>query len=265
MQIVFSKDGDLASLFAVLGDFFTTRPNNSRSREALGDAEEEEAVGEGLKESEGGEVTQGEVAQEEGEEGVGEKGGEGGETEPPTHDEYDEPVDGDAPQALPSCPTTPVKKTLSFEGDDDPMNELLAFRMGGESMVKPTPSPGPTWAPSPGHGSPTSPSALADSWEWVQKELARVEYLGSIPIKPRYFLAINKCPIDRFLEHKNMFFRSLVKIPPKSVFRVPVGSSYLFLCDILKCTQGMKWNSESCPSWGRKPNRAGTLMLQVWY
>lgn len=69
---------------------------------------------------------------------------EGGESEAGelAEDPYVEEV-GDANQP----PTTPQKKLLRMGSDeDDSLNECLAFHMGGESMLKPTPSP--AWAKS---------------------------------------------------------------------------------------------------------------------
>ena len=70
--------------------------------------------------------------------------------------------------------TTPVKRTLTFDEDGDPMNELLAWRMGGDSMLKPTPSPGSNWDPNFRGEKVSSPVALDES-EQIEREIALLE------------------------------------------------------------------------------------------
>lgn len=63
-------------------------------------------------------------------------------------------------------PMTPRKNPPNV--DVDPMNESLAFRMGGETMLKPTPSPGSPWT----H---RKPEDRAKEIDFVQSEIDRLE------------------------------------------------------------------------------------------
>lgn len=164
-----AKDPEVAKMFAVLGNFFSIRGANQRNDQYPVPDEEQEEV-------DGGD-----------EEGEGE--GEGGESDEDF--ECDTEVDPDnistpikdSSQTEKLAPvTTPksVKRSISF--DDDPFNEVLAWRMGGDSMVKPTPSPkSPWWAPTPLSEQAARPVELetdeSDELKAVALELARVEYL----------------------------------------------------------------------------------------
>lgn len=67
-------------------------------------------------------------------------------------------------------PMTPRKNPPNVEVD--PMNESLAFRMGGEPMLKPTPSPGSPW-------SHRKQEDRAKEMALIHSELDPLEYLSN--------------------------------------------------------------------------------------
>lgn len=152
-----------------MGEYFSPRASTG-SREDL-----TPEAGEGAEvEGQGGEDNN--VGGENGED-------EGGESEDQTDDEHDETVEAPAPEVSPQklvpnhgdSPQTPVKQ--SSPNDDDPMNELLAWKMGGDTMLKPTPSP--YWVQSADKRSSDGGDPDPEACEAIDAELARVEYLAS--------------------------------------------------------------------------------------
>lgn len=126
-------------LFDILTEYFSILPG-SRALGALDEPAEEgenQMVADSQVEvSDGGGTSHEVEAENEPHHSQQEEGGES-EAGEVAEDPYVEEV-GDATHP----PTTPQKKMLPMSSDeDDSMNECLAWHMGGDSMLKPTPSP----------------------------------------------------------------------------------------------------------------------------
>ena len=160
-----AKDPEVAKMFEVMGRFFSVRGANQRGDQYPIPDEEEDDV-------EGG---------DEDWEGEGGESDEDFEHEPVVDpDNFTTPIkDTSHTEQLAPCTPGSVKRSVSF--DDDPFNELLAWRMGGNSMVKPTPSPQSPWGKSPFSEPAAPPVELetdeSDDLKAIALELARVEYL----------------------------------------------------------------------------------------
>ena len=93
-----------------------------------------------------------------------------GENHEPSDDGPRESQDVGGEAGKPEHPVTPKKDTPKNEVDDDPLDEFMAWKMGGESMVKPTPSPGNPWTSS-------KESVKDGQMDEIDDELERLEFL----------------------------------------------------------------------------------------
>lgn len=96
--------------------------------------------------------------------------------------EHDDELDLDScdqtvyydPETQPSktSETSETSETQEDSPENDCQDERLAFHMGGAEMMKPTPSPGPTWSKSP-VGQAASPKDMS-----IDDQIAALEYFG---------------------------------------------------------------------------------------
>eukprot|EP00435_Cladocopium_sp_Y103_P019703 s1495_g4.t1 len=167
---VLTHDPTLRQLFDILAEFFTVKAG-TRTR-AWEPAEEADPYGD-FEQDEDGNVETEEHS--------------GGDNNFPNQEPMEEPMDesGDScdgpgeshdvggEAGKPEHPVTPTKNTP--KSDDDPLDEFMAWKMGGESMVKPTPSPGNPWT-----NSKHSVKDGQDQITEIDDELERLELLISI-------------------------------------------------------------------------------------
>ena len=147
----------MRELFNILAQFFSVKAG-SRTRawepddeaDPYGEIDKEQIHEES--EHEGGNPEPHEEPAGESDDGPGESQDVGGEAGKPEH------------------PVTPKKNTPQSEGDADPLDEFMAWKMGGEPMVKPTPSPGNPWTSS-------KESVKDGQMDEIDDELERLELL----------------------------------------------------------------------------------------